>query len=122
VILTPNMAYMVIACALFSFGLAGVWVASRPESLARLTERGLPLLGLGFAVTALALLPELNLLPFDYEAVSERPVTQLLAFSAMYLALVVPFFLSGLMFTLLFSAGARSIQSLYFWDLSGDAC
>jgi hypothetical protein len=87
-----------------------------------LTQRGLPLLGLGFAVTALALLPVLNLLPFDYEAVSERPVTQLLAFSAMYLALVLPFFLSGLMFTLLFSAGARSIQSLYFWDLSGAAC
>ena len=28
VILTPNLAYMVIACALFSFGLAGVGKAS----------------------------------------------------------------------------------------------
>ena len=30
VILTPNLAYMVIACALFSFGLAGVYVTLRP--------------------------------------------------------------------------------------------
>ena len=39
----------------------------------------------------------------------------------MYVALVVPFFLSGLIFTLLFSTYARSIQPLYFWDLTGAA-
>jgi spermidine synthase len=39
----------------------------------------------------------------------------------MYLTLVVPFFLSGLIFTLLFSSCAGSIQTLYFWDLTGAA-
>ena len=32
VILTPNLAYMVIACAMFSFGLAGIYIAVRPIS------------------------------------------------------------------------------------------
>ena len=30
VILYPNMAYMVITCALFSFGLAGIYLSLRP--------------------------------------------------------------------------------------------
>ena len=121
VILTPNMAYMVVACALFSFGFAGVTVTLQPARFARIRERWLPLLGVVFAASALVLRPALNALPFDYEAISEHPIGQLLAFSAMYVTLVVPFFVSGLMFTLLFSAGARAIQALYFWDLTGAA-
>jgi spermidine synthase len=121
VILTPNMAYMVIACALFSFGLAGVYVTLRPALLIPPVERRLAVIGLLVAATMLALLPTLNALPFDYDAVGDQPVVQVLAFVAMYLALVIPFFLSGLIFTLLFSTSARSIQTLYFWDLAGAA-
>jgi len=121
VILNPNMAYMVIACALFSFGLAGVYITLRAGRFAHVDHRWLSVLAVLFAASTLAVRPALNGLPFDYEAVSDRPVLQLFAFSAMYVTLVVPFFLSGLMFTLLFSAGARSIQALYFWDLTGAA-
>jgi len=121
VILNPNMAYMVIACALFSFGLAGVLVALQPARLARAGAQWPSMLALLFAISAMALRPALNILPFDYEAVSERPVQQLFAFGAMYLALVAPFFFSGLVFTLVFSSAARSIQSLYSWDLAGAA-
>jgi spermidine synthase len=121
VILTPNMAYMVIACALFSFGLAGVYVTLRSGGPSESGDGQLSMLALLFSVTTLTLLPALNLLPFDYEAISEQPFVQVLAFLAMYLALVVPFFLSGLIFTRLFSSRARSIQALYFWDLSGAA-
>lgn len=118
VILTPNMAYMVIACAMFSFGLAGVFVTLRGTGA---SDRLLGRLALAFSLSTLALLPVLNWLPFDYEAIAERPVVQIVSFLAMYLALVVPFFLSGLIFTLLFSSRARAIQALYFWDLTGAA-
>jgi spermidine synthase len=121
VILTPNMAYMVIACALFSFGLAGVCVSLAPRLLSGPDDRLMSNLALAFAATTLALLPALNALPFDLEAIPDRPVTQLFAFGAMYLVLVVPFFLSGLVFTMIFSTRARSIQALYFWDLMGAA-
>lgn len=121
VILTPNMAYMVIACALFSFGLAGIYVTLRPPSPSSRVEPLLSVLSLLFAVSAIAVLPSLNLLPFDYEDIPEHPLIQALSFGGMYLALVVPFFLSGLIFTILFSAYAHRIQSFYFWDLSGAA-
>jgi spermidine synthase len=121
VILNPNMAYMVIACALFSFGMAGVCVTLRPDWFGRLSAHWPSGMAVLFAAATLALRPALNALPFDYEAVSEQPIRQLLAFSAMYVVLVAPFFFSGLVFTLLFSASARSIQALYFWDLAGAA-
>jgi spermidine synthase len=121
VILTPNIAYMVIACALFSFGLAGVCVALAPRRLSGSSDRLVAVLALGFALSTLAVMPALNALPFDYEAVPDHPFAQLLAFSAMYLTLVVPFFLAGLVFTVIFSTRARAIQALYFWDLTGAA-
>lgn len=121
VVLTPNMAYMVIACTLFSFGLAGIYATLRPLPVTVDVNHRLGQISLALAVATLVLRPLLNVLPFDYDALVHEPVTQLAAFAAMYLAMVVPFFLSGLIFTLLFSAHARSIQRLYCWDLSGAA-
>src|SRR6476661_3348803 len=104
VILNPNMAYMVIACALFSFGLAGVLVALQPTRIAHARAHWPSTLAMLFAISAVALRPALNILPFDYEAVSERPIQQLFAFAGMYLALVAPFFFSGLVFTFVSSS------------------
>ena len=121
VVLTPNMAYMVIACTLFSFGLAGIYATLRPLPAEVDVHRRLSHISLALAVVTLALRPVLNLLPFDYDALAREPLIQLAAFAGMYLAMVLPFFLAGLIFTLLFSAHARSIQRLYCWDLSGAA-
>src|SRR5262245_44129010 len=101
VILTPNMAYMVISCAMFSFGLAGIFVALRPSALEPPVEGRLSLVAALFALAILALLPIFNVLPFDYEQIAVHPLAQALFFSGMYLALVMPFFLSGLLFTVL---------------------
>jgi len=119
VILNPNMAYMVIACALFSFGLAGVFATLQADGFWQKSVSWLPAIAALFAASLLAVRPALNGLPFDYDMISERPIQQLIAFTAMYVVLVVPFFLSGLVFTVLFSTTARSIQTLYFWDLAG---
>ena len=121
VILSPNMAYMVIASALFAFGLAGVFVTLRPSLCAAPVAGRLTAISGLAGISMLALLPALNALPFDYDAVGDHPFAQLLAFAAMYAALVVPFFLLGLLFAVMFSSNARSIQSLYFWDLAGAA-
>ena len=39
----------------------------------------------------------------------------------MYLLVLVPFFLSGLLLAYLFSAYSSRIRALYFWDLCGAA-
>jgi spermidine synthase len=121
VILTPNMAYMVIACAMFSLGLAGIYLALRPIPERTDLDRLLGLLGLLYAAAILAVLPAMNALPFDYEALREDPVVQLASFAGMYLALILPFFLAGLILAVMFSTYAKRIQSLYFWDLVGAA-
>jgi hypothetical protein len=42
-------------------------------------------------------------------------------FAAMYVTLMVPFFLSGLIFTTVFSSYASQIRTLYCFDLCGAA-
>ncbi len=74
-----------------------------------------------FSVAVFVIRPMLNLLPFDYTELLAQPLTQVLAFGAMYLSLLLPFFLAGLIFVTVFSEYARDIQSLYFWDLAGAA-
>ena len=121
VILAPHMAYMIITCAMFSFGLAGVYTTLRPPRIQTDIRRFLSLLSFMFAVSTIGILPVLNLLPFDYEQISQQPFSQIASFVVMYLVLIVPFFLSGLIFSTLFSAFIQNIQSLYFWDLAGAA-
>ncbi len=118
VILAPNMAYMVITCAMFSIGLAGIYGALRPFHPPHI-RRTLASLTLGFALSTLALRPLLNLLPFNYDEITAAPGAQAVYFLGMYLALAVPFFLAGLVFTALFSVFTSRIQSLYFFDLVG---
>lgn len=121
VILTPNLAYMVITCALFFLGLAGIYTVWHGlPSDARL-QQSLVRTVTALAATLLLLRPVLNALPFDYERLFEQPLRQLVAFAAMYLALGIPFFLSGLVFATIFSRFARDIQRLYCWDLAGAA-
>jgi hypothetical protein len=94
----------------------------RPQVFVAATTAGTPGCKPGCAPAAIGALGcfRLNGIPFDYEPWPSSPC-QALSFAGMYVALVVPFFLAGLVFTLLFSANATSIRSLYFWDLTGAA-
>jgi len=121
VILAPNLAYMVISSAMFSFGLSGIYATIRPLPKGADVRAYVTKVAFLFALFSLAILPILNALPFDYEQITDAPFAQMASFGAMYLALVVPFFLAGLIFTTVFSAFSKDIQNLYFWDLTGAA-
>jgi hypothetical protein len=118
VILVPNVAYMVITCAVFGYGLAGLYLAVRPPPPAT-AERLVPWYATSAAAATLALRPLINLLPVDFNQIAAAPVTQVAAFTALYLALLVPFFLSGLILVTLFSRYGSDIRRLYCWDLLG---
>ncbi|MFC1809121.1 hypothetical protein ACFL3D_03260 [Candidatus Omnitrophota bacterium] len=121
VIMTPNMSYMVITCVMFSFGLAGVFVSIKPikqtADISLVLSRIIAL----FAISIAAIHPVINILPFDYEFIFVRPFEQLFYFFTMYLTLILPFFFTGLFFSILFLRFSHNIQRLYFWDLSGAA-
>jgi hypothetical protein len=116
-----NMAYMVITLAMFCFGLSGVYAALRPLKKDTDVRFYISVLAFLFALFTFAIRPIMNFLPFDFNLIYTSPWRGLLYFQFMYLALAIPFFLSGLIFTTVFSRYAGKIQSLYFWDLAGAA-
>jgi spermidine synthase len=121
VIWYSNMAYMVITLAMFCFGLSGVYYSLWPLARGKDPKTLLAGLSLGFAIAAMALLPVLVLVPFDFDALYTQPVKSSLLFLIIYFFLVGPFFLAGLIFTVVFSSYSEKIQSLYCWDLTGAA-
>ena len=121
VLFYPNISYMIITCSLFAYGLAGVFSIVKPLPLERNQQKEFGKLSVLLAVSIAAILPLLNLLPFDLNKLSTEPVRQLLYFGVVYLALAMPFFLTGLVFSAVFTAYPQRIQLLYFWDLTGAA-
>ena len=121
VILYPNLAYMIITAAMFSFGLAGIYSTLRPLPPQARIERLLARSSVALALSLLAIRPLLNNIPFHFEAIANQPVRQAIWFLAAYLVITVPFFLAGLIFARAFSSWADRIQSLYCWDLAGAA-
>src|SRR6185437_5236756 len=119
VTLTPNMSYFVVSLAVFSFGMAGIYATLKPVPVDR--DIGGIVAGccVGFAATVLLLIPVINLLPLDYRRIVQHTAETLLAFGALYLFLLVPFFLAGYVLIAMFSKYASKIQRLYFWDLAG---
>src|SRR5688572_5782905 len=121
VLFYPNIAYMIITCAIFAFGLAGVYTVLRPQLERKTVQSFLSIRALLFSIATLAIMPVTNLLPFDFYELKVDLIRQLFYFSGIYIALILPFFLVGLVFTNLFSVYAKEIQILYFWDLVGAA-
>jgi hypothetical protein len=121
VILNPYYAYMIITCVMFCFGLAGVYSCLKPFQISAEVRPYLSRLSFLFAVSAIATLPIMNHVPFDFYEIPKSPLLQTSYFLGMYFALALPIFFAGLIITTLLSVYANKIQSLYFWDLTGAA-
>ena len=121
VLFYPNISFMIITCSLFAYGLAGVYSVIKPIGQDRDLRKEFGKLSFLLAVSTGTILPLMNLLPFDLNKFSTEPIAQLIYFGGMYIAITLPFFLTGLIFSALFTVFASKIQTLYFWDLSGAA-
>ncbi len=118
----PNMAYMIITLAVFSFGLAGVVLSLWPVHKNEGTWRWMSWATLLMGVTALLVLPLIDRLPFDYQQLAGNETTKTARnFFLIYLVICTPFFLAGFTLSLVFSHYADQIRRLYFWDLIGAA-
>ena len=123
VMIRPNMSYMVVTCALFAFGLAGIYMTLRPLDLS--TTEGLRSYlfkqSILFAVLTTLVLPITNAIPFDLDRFGDELLLQVIYFALIYLVLVGPFFIAGRMLAVVFSSLPSRIQTLYFFDLAGAA-
>ncbi len=120
VILTSNMSYLILTSAIFAFGLAGI---VNTLGSAGKERSGLPTarIALLFSLSIAVILPAFNVIPFDFDDLTDDLVKQLISFGLMYVVLFLPFFLSGLMIIRIFAAFPSRIQVLYFFDLVGAA-
>ena len=118
VILNSNMAYMVISCAMFAFGAAGIALSVyRPKFLKSPIFLANACIALG--ALSMLLLPAFNRIPFNFDQIVQSPLRQAAAFSLMYLFLFAPFFFAGIIISSIFTNYPGFIQKLYFWDLLG---
>ncbi len=118
VVLFYHFAFLAISIALLGLGAGGVFAYLRRQWLARWTVRHLGAILCGInAVTIVVAL----------EVVLHVPVSLNLAWanfgrlSLMYVAAAVPFFLTGVLFSLVFARETRRITELYGADLVGGA-
>lgn len=121
VVLVDNLGYMVISCALFAFGLAGVYATLRPLRDPARIESYLAWLSVALAASCILQLPLLNVNPFNLKLVIQEPLAQLFYFVLIYLTVILPFFFAGLILATAFSVYAAQIRRLYFFDLVGAA-
>jgi hypothetical protein len=118
VVLFYHFAFLAISIALLGLGAGGVFAYLRKQRLTRIDTR-----------TLAAQLCCLNAIaiPIVLEVVLHVPVSLELSWgnlgrlTALYLAAAIPFFLTGVLFSVVFAREARSITRLYGADLLGGA-
>lgn len=118
VILNPVMGYMVITSAMFALGLGGIYVYIFKNKFDN-PGRFLPLLSLLYALSALLILPVFNQLPFYLNFEMKNMAGNILSWMGMYISLSAPFFISGILISLLFFLYSSESHGLYFFDLCG---
>lgn len=117
----PNIAYLIITLSMFAFGLAGVYSSLRPVDETSTLNTKIACLAILGGLFAILLIPVLNHCPFDFREVGWNNKESATNFGIIYLFITVPFFLGGIILTSIFSKYSSSIQSLYFFDLTGAA-
>jgi len=118
VILAPNTGFMVLTSAMFALGFGGIYEYLRPLSEERARQNAFRL-SLAAGAAALLIFPVFNILPFDADVLFDRTREQIVYWTAMYVVLVLPFFLGGVILSYLFKRFAHDIHTLYFYDLVG---
>lgn len=121
VIWNSNMAYMIITMVMFCFGLSGVYLSLQQGGSLKSPASTVVRLAVLFSLANLLILPVLNAIPFDFNDFHNAPVRNGLLFLLIYFFISLPFFLAGMIITILFSSYSDKIQKLYFWDLVGAA-
>jgi len=113
----PHFAYMVITLALLGFGIAGVITSIMADRIAT-GKKTLLLLSLLLALSYVGVFFLLDRVHVDF-----RNFTSVVSLASrvfvVFSALTVPFFLSGLILSILFTNHAEQFGRLYFWDLIG---
>lgn len=120
---SSNLSYLVISLAMFALGLAGIFNTLFPiklrDNYGQYRGGILVILGLLFAVSILGTFWVLDTFRFNFNMLKEFPLPAIRNVLISITYITIPFFLSGLILSALFSSFSKDIQKLYFFDLVG---
>ena len=115
-----HFAFLSVSVALLGFGASGSVLSVRPLSPKRCKADYLSVMSLGFALSTVGSYLAINYLPFDSFRIAWERV-QLLYLTLYYLALVMPFFFSGLVIGSLLQVEREHVGLLYGVNMGGSA-
>src|SRR6202795_2524295 len=118
VVLFYHFAFLAISIALLGLGAGGVFAHLRKNQLARFETR--PLVARLCGLNAL-IVPVLLVIVLRIPVSLDISRANFLRLTAIYLASAVPFFVTGLEFSIVFARQARHVSPLYAADLAGGA-
>jgi spermidine synthase len=118
VVLFYHFAFLAISVALLGLGAGGVFAYLRRSWLARFATR--PLAGTLCTVNAVVIVLALEIV-LNVPVSLELSSWNFLRLSAIYLASAVPFFFTGLIFSVVFARETHHVTRLYGADLLGGA-
>jgi hypothetical protein len=118
VVLFYHFAFLAISIALLGLGAGGVFAHLRKEQLARFETRAL--VSRLCSINAL-IVPVVLVIVLRIPVSLEISKANFLRLTAIYLASAVPFFITGLEFSIVFARQAKHVSPLYAADLAGGA-
>src|SRR5450631_287197 len=118
VVLFYHFAFLAISIALLGLGAGGVFAHLKKNQLARFETRAL--VSRMCSINAL-IVPVVLVIVLRIPVALDISATNFLRLTAIYLASAVPFFITGLEFSIVFAREARHVSPLYAADLAGGA-
>jgi hypothetical protein len=113
-----HFAFMIISVALLGYGISGTFLAINNKLRDYNIDKLLTWLSLVFGVSGLFMFILMNKIPFDpFSLFSEG--AQFVYLPIYYLLITFPFFISGLIISLLLTKFKTDISKLYSYDLIG---
>ncbi len=112
-----QFAFLIISIALLGYAASGVYLSTK-SNYERFYRR-LPLYAFSLGIALLLVFKLVLLIPLNFSAL---PQVRQIIYLLLYLSLlIIPFFLAGLVLSLVFSMATERANKLYFFDLLGAA-
>src|SRR5438105_295677 len=118
VVLFYHFAFLAISIALLGLGAGGVFAHLRQNWLARFETRGLVA---RLCVSSALMIPVVLVIVLRVPISLQISKANFLRLTAIYMASAIPFFVTGLEFSIVFARQATHISPLYAADLAGGA-
>ncbi len=113
-----HFAFMVVSIALLGYGASGSFLMLFPSLLKKDSSRLLYFFSLLLSIAILISYTIANHLPFDMAKIA-WDTNQLIYILVYYILLSIPFFIAGMIISIVITLSSKDVNKIYFFDLIG---